>query len=282
MCPKWTAFSASSAREKWDIKKEKILKTQEKTTEPCTAQNALTGEDFGYVSSPVRGRFYAREYPKSKLFLPSSCQRYGFSAYLRSFLFVFMASFTRFSSRVIRIPLKDIDTDIIIPAEYLKTTTKEGLGKAVFKNLRGEGSSFPLDRPEFTGSRIVVAGANFGCGSSREHAPWAIRDAGIDTVISSEFADIFKGNAEKNGLLPIILPEETVQKLLHPKNELDELTIDLEYQKVIEADGTEHSFEISSFSKRRFLEGISDLDYLLSFEADIKAFEAKRKEKLYL
>ncbi|MEI7510539.1 MAG: 3-isopropylmalate dehydratase small subunit [Candidatus Peregrinibacteria bacterium] len=193
-----------------------------------------------------------------------------------------MSSFARFSSRVIRIPLKDIDTDIIIPAEFLKTTTKEGLGKQVFKNLRGEGKNFPLDRAEFSGARIVVAGANFGCGSSREHAPWALKDAGIEVIISSEFADIFKGNAEKNGLLPILLPEETVQKLLNPADELEELTIDLEKQVVENASGESYHFEISSFSKRRFLENISDLDYILSFQNEIKGFEAKRKENLFL
>ena len=191
-------------------------------------------------------------------------------------------TFKNFTSRVIRIPLKDIDTDIIIPAEFLKTTTKEGLGKHVFKNLRGEGKNFPLDRDEFKGARIVVAGANFGCGSSREHAPWAIKDAGIDVVISSEFADIFKGNSEKNELLTIILSEEIVQKLLNVSDEFLELTIDLEHQKVIDTDKNEYPFEISSFSKKRFLEGISDLDYLLEMKPQVKDFEKKRKEMLYL
>ncbi len=193
-----------------------------------------------------------------------------------------MSHFSRFSSRVIRIPLKDIDTDIIIPAEFLKTTTKEGLGKQVFKNLRGEGKNFPMDKPEFAGSRIVVSGANFGCGSSREHAPWALKDAGIEVVISSEFADIFKGNAEKNGLLPILLPEEIVQKLLSPEDELEELIIDLENQMVETATGEKYHFEISGFSKNRFLKGASDLDYLLSFEEKIRAFEEQRKLHLFL
>lgn len=189
--------------------------------------------------------------------------------------------FKKFSSRVIKIPLKDIDTDIIIPAEFLKTTKKEGLGASVFYNLRKERDDFPLDREEFTGARIVVAGANFGCGSSREHAPWALKDAGIDVVISSEFADIFKGNAEKNDVLPIALEENIIEELLHPQNELEELTIDLKNQLVITERGKNIAFEIAAFSKKRFLENMSDLDYLLNFAPQIREKEGKRKEKLY-
>lgn len=188
--------------------------------------------------------------------------------------------FPPFSSRVIRIPLKDIDTDIIIPATFLKTTTKEGLGKSVFQNLRKNGD-FPMDRSEFKGSKIVVAGANFGCGSSREHAPWAIKDAGIVVVISSRFADIFRGNAEKNGVLPIVLSEEIVQKLLHPKDELEELTINLEEQFVETANRERYFFEIASFTKKRFLDGLSDLGFLLGHLSDIRAFEEKRKCQLF-
>ncbi|HID92333.1 TPA: 3-isopropylmalate dehydratase small subunit, partial [Candidatus Peregrinibacteria bacterium] len=124
-----------------------------------------------------------------------------------------MSHFAAITSRTIKLDMKDIDTDIIIPAEFLKIITNEGLGKNVFYNLRQNNSDFPMDRPEFKNAKILVAGKNFGCGSSREHAPWALKDAGIDVVISSEFADIFKGNAEKNGVLPVILSEEIVQKL---------------------------------------------------------------------
>lgn len=192
-----------------------------------------------------------------------------------------MNTFEKFSSKAIKIPLKDIDTDIIIPAKFLKTTKKEGLGDSVFYNLRKDNPNFPLDREEFAGSRIVVAGANFGCGSSREHAPWALKDAGIDTVISSEFADIFRGNAEKNGVLPIVLPEETVQKLLNPADELEKLTIDLPNQLVVCENGDEFPFSISEFSKKRFLENMSDLDYLLKYAPDIREKEKERKEKMY-
>jgi 3-isopropylmalate/(R)-2-methylmalate dehydratase small subunit len=186
--------------------------------------------------------------------------------------------FPTFSSRVIRIPLKDIDTDIIIPASFLKTTTKEGLGKHVFQNLR-QNADFPLDHPEFFNARIVVAGANFGCGSSREHAPWAIKDAGIDVVISSRFADIFRGNAEKNGVLPLVLPEDVVQKLLHPEDALEELTINLEDQFVETTKGERYAFKIPNFTKKRFLEGLSDLGFLLEHLSKVRVFEAERKKK---
>ena len=189
-------------------------------------------------------------------------------------------NFASVSSRTIKLDMKDIDTDIIIPAEFLKIVTKKGLVKNVFYNLRQNNPDFPMEREEFKDARIVVAGKNFGCGSSREHAPWALKDAGIDIVISSEFADIFKGNAEKNGVLPVILDEKIVQKLLN-KPELEELTVDLASQNVIEQDGTTHSFEIAEFTKRRLIDDLSDLDYLLEKTPEIKKFEEKRKQHLY-
>lgn len=193
-----------------------------------------------------------------------------------------MRTFDTFASRTIQIDMKDIDTDIIIPAAYLKVTTKEGLGENVFHNLRKDNPDFPMDREEFKDARIVVAGPNFGCGSSREHAPWALKDAGIDVVISSEFADIFRGNAEKNGILLIQLSEEIVNTLLHPENELSEITINLAEQKVIDWNGTEYNFDIPAFSKKRFLKNMSDLDYLFEYSPEIRAFETQRKEKIFL
>ncbi len=194
--------------------------------------------------------------------------------------------FAQFSSRAIRLPMKDIDTDIIIPAQFLKITTKTGLGKSVFFNLRNlpngeENPEFQMNQPEFSNARIVVAGKNFGCGSSREHAPWALKDAGIDVVISSEFADIFKGNAEKNGVLPLVLSEENVQKILEFSDPLAQISIDLKAQVVI-LGGEEFLFEIDSFTKKRFLQNMSDLDYLLDLAPKIRAFESDRKETLYL
>lgn len=183
--------------------------------------------------------------------------------------------FEKFTSRVIRVPRKDIDTDLIIPAKYLKVTDKAGLAEGCFAEFKKD-PNFPMNRPEFKDAKIVVAGANFGCGSSREHAPWALTQSGITAVISSEFADIFKGNSEKNGLLPIILPEATVQKLLNTADELFEITIDLANQTVA-ALGETHHFKISSFAKIRFLEGLSDADFLAKYTDKIRAFEAQRK-----
>ena len=135
-------------------------------------------------------------------------------------------AFQKFSSRIIRIPRKDIDTDIIIPAKFLKVTDQKGLAEGCFFELKKD-PNFPMNRSEFQNARVVVAGANFGCGSSREHAPWALKQSGIDVVLASEFADIFRGNAEKNGLLPIILAEEIIQNILSFPNELAEIFIDL-------------------------------------------------------
>ena len=156
-------------------------------------------------------------------------------------------TFKRFTSPIVCLPQKDIDTDLIIPGEFLKTTEKKGLGKHVFSNLRKADPDFP----KFKEQRILVSGKNFGCGSSREHAPWALKDAGIDVIITSEFADIFKGNAEKNEILPVVLPESTVQKFLASG---EDLTIDLENQEIMDREGNIYSFSISNFMKKRLLE----------------------------
>jgi 3-isopropylmalate/(R)-2-methylmalate dehydratase small subunit len=181
--------------------------------------------------------------------------------------------FERFSSRAIRIPRKDIDTDLIIPAKYLKVTDTSGLQEGCFAELKKD-PDFPMNRAEFADATIILAGANFGCGSSREHAPWALTQSGIKAVISSEFADIFKGNAEKNGLLPIQLSSSDMKELF-ATDELSEITVDLEHQKVI-AEEKEYSFDISKFSKIRFLQGLSDVDYLSLQSDKIRRFEEKR------
>jgi len=137
-------------------------------------------------------------------------------------------NFDRFTSEVICLPLKDIDTDMIMPAEFLKVTTRDGLGKHIFDNMKKSDPDFP----KFEGQRILITGQNFGCGSSREHAPWGLKDTGIDVIIASDFADIFKGNAEKNGILPVVLGEEIVLKFI--ANPLP-LTIDLAEQVVVDS-----------------------------------------------
>ena len=169
------------------------------------------------------------------------------------------------TSSTLCLPQKDIDTDAIIPAKHLTTTTKIGLGKHLFENLRASNPNFP----KIDGQHILVSGKNFGCGSSREHAPWALKDAGIDVIISSEFADIFRGNAEKNNLLLIVLPEKIVQSFLKSKSEL---TINLEAQEVVNKNGDKYNFKISKFTKTKLLKGTSDLDYLLGFLKNIRSF----------
>lgn len=179
-----------------------------------------------------------------------------------------MRNFDTFTSKTIRLNIKDIDTDMIIAARYMKGITQDGLGKHLFANLKDKDPNFP----KFEGQRVLVAGKNFGCGSSREHAPWALKQAGIDVIISSDFADIFRGNAEKNGILPIVLREDIVQHLLETSKNL---VIDLAHQKVTDDHHHEYHFEISDFSKKRLLENLSDLDYLLRFKDEIKAFNSK-------
>ncbi len=184
--------------------------------------------------------------------------------------------FEPFTSKAIRIPRKDIDTDLIIPAKYLKVTDKSGLAEGCFAEFKKD-PNFPMHRAEFKNAAVVIAGPNFGCGSSREHAPWALTQSGFKAVISSEFADIFKGNAEKNGLLPIVLPTEVVNKLFALEDELFDITIDLAEQTVT-ADGETYHFEINAFAKIRFLEGLSDTDYLAKYTDKIRAFAKKREQ----
>ena len=183
-----------------------------------------------------------------------------------------MKDFTKFTSPTVCLNIKDIDTDMIIAARYMKGITQNGLGEHLFENLKMKDPNFP----EINGQRILVAGKNFGCGSSREHAPWSLKQAGIDVIISSDFADIFKGNAEKNGILPVVLDEEVVQPFIESG---EDLTVDLENQKVIDNSGKEYNFEISGFAKKRLLENLSDLDYLLGFSDEVNKFEKGQKGK---
>ena len=172
----------------------------------------------------------------------------------------------------------DIDTDQIIPAAYLKVNDNAGLAEGCFAEFNKD-PQFPMNRPEFAQANVIIAGPNFGCGSSREHAPWALTQSGITAVISAQFADIFKGNAEKNGLLPIRLPAEVVEQLLNAEDELFDITIDLPAQTV-SALGESWQFDITPFAKMRFLEGLSDTDYLAKLSDKIRAFEQARKPRI--
>ncbi len=195
-----------------------------------------------------------------------------------------MAQFTTLTSRVVVLAVDNIDTDQIIPARYLKATDKAGMGDHLFADWRynADGSpkpDFVLNRPEAQGRQILLAGDNFGCGSSREHAPWALTGYGFRAVVSTSFADIFRNNALKNGLLPVIIDRQTQQELfdLFAEAPQAELSIDLPSQTVRLPDGKQASFPIDPFSKTCLLKGVDELGYLMSFAEQIQAFEASQE-----
>lgn len=191
-------------------------------------------------------------------------------------------AFNIVKSRFVPLPVENIDTDQIIPARFLKATTKEGFGKNLFRDWRYYNddesktrADFPLNMSQFDG-KILVAGKNFGCGSSREHAAWAIADYGFRVVVSSFFADIFKNNALNNGVLPIQVSEAFLQRIFLQDNNT-ELTVDLENQTItINSTGEQETFEINSYKKTCLLNGYDDIDYLLSIKDEIEQFETQR------
>ncbi len=192
-----------------------------------------------------------------------------------------MKKFETFSSRLAPLPVDNIDTDQIIPARFLKTISKAGLGDQLFYDWRydAEGNPKPdfiLNQPRARGAAILLAGDNFGCGSSREHAPWALTQFGFRAVISTSFADIFKGNALKNSLLPIEVPAEIHAELFQKVDENPdyEVTVDLARQKLVLADGREVHFDVDPFAKQCMLEGIDEIGWILKHEDDIRAYEA--------
>jgi len=180
-------------------------------------------------------------------------------------------------SRTMVLPFTNVDTDQIIPARFLTTTTKEGLGRQLFSDwrYRADGSAntdFVLNRPEAQGCEVLVAGRNFGCGSSREHAPWALLDYGIRAVISTEIADIFRGNALKNGLLPVTVDESIAAWLLaHPGASV---TIDLETARLTLPTGVSVAFQIEAFARHCLLHGIDELGYLRGKLPEIERYES--------
>jgi 3-isopropylmalate/(R)-2-methylmalate dehydratase small subunit len=195
-----------------------------------------------------------------------------------------MEKFTTFTSRLAPLPIDNIDTDQIIPARFLKTTSKVGLGDNLFFDWRylPDGSPKPdfiLNLPEGHAAQILLAGDNFGCGSSREHAPWALVQYGFRAVISTSFADIFQGNALKNSLLPIAVPPD-VHKALFTALGADPavtVTVDLAEQKLTLPDGSAVSFPIDEFSKVCMLQGVDELGYILQSAKDISAYESTRQ-----
>jgi 3-isopropylmalate/(R)-2-methylmalate dehydratase small subunit len=193
-----------------------------------------------------------------------------------------MEKVTIVKSRTAVLPQSDIDTDQIVPARFLTTTTRKGLGKALFADWRYDRAGTPkpdflLNRPEAAGCGILVAGNNFGCGSSREHAPWALLDFGIRAVISTEIADIFRGNSLKNGLIPVTVDKATHGWLL--ENPGVEVTVDVTASKLVLPDGRAVSFPIDGFSKYCLLNGVDQLGYLLNQADAISSFEDTRSWK---
>jgi 3-isopropylmalate/(R)-2-methylmalate dehydratase small subunit len=194
-----------------------------------------------------------------------------------------MEKFTKFSSRLVPLPADNIDTDQIIPARFLKTITKAGLDKNLFCDWRydADGNPLPgfiLNQPRAQGAAILLAGDNFGCGSSREHAPWALTQFGFRAVISTSFADIFKGNATKNSLLPIVVPADVHAELFAAveANQDFEVNVDLAAQKLILSGGREVEFPVDPFARQCMLDGVDELGYILQQDAAITAFEGTR------
>ncbi|MGA9650107.1 3-isopropylmalate dehydratase small subunit [Pedobacter sp.] len=191
-----------------------------------------------------------------------------------------MKKFTKLTSAVVPLNIENIDTDQIIPARFLKATTREGFGENLFRDWRYENDNQPkadfvLNDPTYSG-QVLVAGKNFGCGSSREHAAWAIQDAGFDAVISSFFADIFKGNALNNGLLPIQVSEDFLAQIFKAVdiNAKSPLEVDLENQTVtIVESGVQESFEINAYKKSCLINGYDDIDFILAQKDLIEEFE---------
>lgn len=192
-----------------------------------------------------------------------------------------MEPITKFTGRLAPLPINDIDTDQIIPARYLKVTDKNGLGAACFSDWRynADGSpkaDFILNQPDYQGAAVLVGGHNFGCGSSREHAPWALLGAGFKAVISTYFADIFRGNALKNGLLPVQVDADTHRQLisLAQEDSSSQVTVDLETQTVTLPDGRRVEFPIDPFSRYCLLNGVDQLGFLLNLDEQVAAFES--------
>jgi len=195
-----------------------------------------------------------------------------------------MKPFAELKSRLVPLPIDNVDTDQIIPARFLKTISKEGLGDQLFYDWRYDAEGRPkpdfiLNQPRGKAGQILLAGDNFGCGSSREHAPWALTQYGFRAVISTSFADIFRQNALKNSLLPVVVPREVHAELFQLDSEAS-VTIDLSAQSLTLPDGRAVEFPIDAFSKRCLLDGVDELGYILQQEPAIAAYETGRGSSL--
>ncbi|MGM0583973.1 MAG: 3-isopropylmalate dehydratase small subunit [Pseudomonadota bacterium] len=193
-----------------------------------------------------------------------------------------MEKFEKLEGVAAPMPMVNVDTDMIIPKQFLKTIKRSGLGKNLFDEMRynedgSENPDFVLNQPAYRDAKILVTGDNFGCGSSREHAPWALQDFGIRCIIAPSYADIFFNNCFKNGILPIALPQEQVDKLMEDaeRGSNARLTVDLESQTITRPDGEKIHFDVDPFRKRCLLEGLDDIGLTFEKADAIEAFEAK-------
>lgn len=189
-----------------------------------------------------------------------------------------MEALREVDGRAIPFGAKNVDTDVIIPAHWLKTITRDGMGRGAFETLRKDPDNL-FDSPEFAGSPILIAGDNFGCGSSREHAAWALLDLGIKAVIAPSFSDIFSGNAFKNGILTVVLPQEAVDRLLEVAK-TDPIHIDLENQVVTTPFQDRFEFQIDPFRKHCLLEGLDEVGLTMARDAQISAYENEARATL--
>ena len=197
-----------------------------------------------------------------------------------------MEKFEKLTGIAAPMPLVNIDTDMIIPKVFLKSIERTGFGKHLFDEMRynrdgTEIEDFVLNQPQYREASILVAGDNFGCGSSREHAPWAIADFGIKCIISTSFADIFYNNSFKNGILPIVMPQDVVDVLMKDaeKGANARMTVDLEAQTITTTDGEEFSFDVDAFKKHCLLEGLDDIGLSMQKVESIDAYEAKMSQE---
>lgn len=185
---------------------------------------------------------------------------------------------THIKGKTIPLAMNDVDTDLIIPAEFLTSISKAGYGEHLFKRLRQANPDFPFNKKEFSGANICITQANFGCGSSREHAVWALQEAGIQVIIAESFADIFAGNSAKNGLLLITQPKEVITQLLQSANSgTAQLEIDIAQQTITTPNQEVFHFTMDPFRQHCFIHGLDDLDYLLSQQPQIAAYQQKQQ-----
>lgn len=196
-----------------------------------------------------------------------------------------MQKFTTLKAIAAPLDLMNIDTDMIIPKQFLKTIKRSGLGQNLFFEMRfdlegKEIADFVLNKKEFKNTKILVAGENFGCGSSREHAPWSLLDFGIRVIIAPSFADIFYNNCFKNAILPVVLSKETVHEIMEHAKLAEEITVNLEENKIILSNGKKINFEVDDFRKKCLIEGLDDIGLTLQKEDKINQFEAENKKNL--